>query len=135
LVRCDAIRIEQVATNLLSNAVKYSPESSDIEIVLERNGSTAMLSISDHGIGITAADRAKLFEPFRRGKNVGNIGGTGLGLSVSRKIVEAHGGSIDVRSEPGLGSSFSVRLPLASDAAGGRCGGAQAAESASFLVT
>jgi two-component system sensor histidine kinase MtrB len=115
-VRCDALRIEQVAHNLLSNAVKYSPESSDIEIMLERHDSTAVLSVTDHGIGIMAVDRAKLFEPFRRGTNVGNIGGTGLGLSITRKIVEAHGGTIDVRSEPGSGSVFSVRLPVVSDA-------------------
>jgi signal transduction histidine kinase len=115
-VRCDALRIEQVANNLLSNAVKYSPESSDIEIVLERHDSTAVLSVTDYGIGMTAFDRSKVFEAFRRGANVGNIGGTGLGLSVTRKIVEAHGGNIDVRSEPGSGSVFSVRLPLVSDA-------------------
>ena len=130
VVRCDALRIEQVLTNLLNNAVKYSPESSDVEIVLERDSATAVLSVADHGIGMSAADRAKLFEPFRRGKNVGNIGGTGLGLSVSRKIVHAHGGSIDVTSEPGLGSIFSVRLPLVSNPASG----VQAGDSVSFLV-
>jgi signal transduction histidine kinase len=108
VVRCDALRIEQVATNLLTNAVKYSPESSDVEIMLARDDSTAMLSVRDHGIGMTASDRVKAFEPFRRGHNVGNIGGIGLGLSVARKI----GGSIDVRSVPGLGSVFSVCLPL-----------------------
>jgi signal transduction histidine kinase len=115
-VRCDAQRIEQVVNNLLSNAVKYSPESADIEILLERAASSATLSVRDHGIGIAVADRPKVFEPFRRGRNVGNIGGTGLGLSVTRKIVEAHGGSIQVHSEPGAGSVFSVRLPLVSDA-------------------
>jgi two-component system sensor histidine kinase MtrB len=115
-VRCDAFRIEQVVNNLLSNAEKYSPDSSDVEIVLERDNATATLSVADRGIGMTAADRSKAFEPFRRGKNVGNIGGTGLGLAVTRKIVDAHGGSIDVRSEPGSGSVFSVRLPLISDA-------------------
>jgi signal transduction histidine kinase len=115
-VRCDTLRIEQVMNNLLSNALKYSPDSSDIEIVLERDNSTAVLTVADHGIGMTAADRSKVFEPFRRGGNVGNIGGTGLGLSVTRKIVEAHRGSIDVRSEPGSGSVFSVRLPLISAA-------------------
>jgi signal transduction histidine kinase len=115
-VQCDALRIEQVVNNLLSNAVKYSPESADIEILLERASSAATLSVRDHGIGIAVADRPKVFEPFRRGGNVGNIGGTGLGLSVTRKIVEAHGGCIQVSSEPGAGSVFSVRLPLISDA-------------------
>ena len=115
-VRCDASRIEQVLTNLLSNAVKYSPESSDVEVVLDRDDSTAVLSVTDYGVGMTAADRTRIFEPFTRGDNVGSIGGAGLGLSVTRKIVEAHGGRIEVRSEPGLGSVFSVRLPLASEA-------------------
>jgi hypothetical protein len=85
-------------------------------------------------IGMTAVDRSKVFEPFRRGKNVGNIGGTGLGLSVTRKIVEAHGGSIDVRSEPGSGSVFSVRLPLTSDADVDRDRSGRTVESASLLA-
>jgi signal transduction histidine kinase len=114
-VRGDVLRLEQVANNLIGNALKYSPASSDVEIVLRRDASSAVLSVADHGIGMTESDRAKAFEPFRRGKNVGNIGGTGLGLSVTRKIVEAHGGTIDVRSEAGSGSVFSVRLPLVSD--------------------
>lgn len=115
-VRCDALRIEQVIANLLTNAAKYSPETSDIEVALVSDRSSAVLSVTDHGIGVTAADRAKLFEPFRRGQNVGNIGGIGLGLSVARKIVQAHGGNIDVRSEAGLGSVFTVCLPLVCDA-------------------
>jgi signal transduction histidine kinase len=113
-VRCDALRIEQVVTNLLTNAVKYSPGSSNIEIVLASDGRSAVLSVTDRGIGMTATDRARAFEPFRRGRNVGSIGGLGLGLSVARRIVEAHGGTIRVRSEPGLGSVFSVSLPLTS---------------------
>ena len=133
-VSCDALRIEQVVNNLLSNAVKYSPESGDVEVVLERNNSTAVLSVTDHGIGMTPGDRSKVFEPFRRGENVGNIGGTGLGLSVAWKIVEAHGGSIDVRSEPGLGSVFSVRLPLVADPDPNRHRSGRTAESASLLT-
>jgi signal transduction histidine kinase len=116
VARCDPLRIEQVVTNLLSNALKYSPESTDVEIVLQRDGPDAVLAVADHGIGMTAVDRTKVFEPFRRGQNVGHIGGTGLGLSVARRIVEAHGGDIHVRSELGLGSTFVVRLPLAGDA-------------------
>jgi two-component system sensor histidine kinase MtrB len=115
-VRCDALRIEQVVTNLLTNAVKYSPASSDVEIALACDESLAVLSVTDHGIGMTAGDRSRVFEPFRRGQNAGNIAGIGLGLSVARKIVEAHGGTIAVRSEPGSGSTFSVSVPLASGA-------------------
>jgi signal transduction histidine kinase len=108
--------MEQVLNNLLGNAAKYSPESSDVEVVLECADANAVVSVTDHGIGIAPSDRSKIFEPFRRGKNVGNIGGSGLGLSVARKIVAAHGGTIDVRSDPGSGSVFTVRLPLVSHA-------------------
>lgn len=83
---------------------------------------------------MTAADHAKVFEPFKRGKNVGNIGGSGLGLSVTRKIVEAHGGRIDVRSELGLGSTFCVRLPLTAEADVVRGRVDRAAESVSLLA-
>jgi signal transduction histidine kinase len=114
--RCDGPRMEQVLNNLLGNAAKYSPESSDVEVVLECADANAVVSVTDHGIGIAPSDRSKIFEPFRRGKNVGNIGGSGLGLSVARKIVAAHGGTIDVRSDPGSGSVFTVRLPLVSHA-------------------
>jgi two-component system, OmpR family, sensor histidine kinase MtrB len=115
-VWCDPLRIEQVVTNLLSNAVKYSPRSADIHIVLEREAAAVRLSVWDHGIGIAEADLDRLFEPFRRGANVGEVAGSGLGLSVSRKIVEAHGGRIDVNSELDAGSVFSVWLPAAGDA-------------------
>jgi signal transduction histidine kinase len=114
-VPCDPPRIEQVVNNLLTNALKYSAESSEVEIVLERHDEAAVLSVKDQGIGIPASDRDKVFEAFRRGRNVGDIGGSGLGLSVTRKIVEAHGGSVGVSSELGSGSTFSVRLPLVSD--------------------
>jgi signal transduction histidine kinase len=114
-VRCDPLRIEQVLNNLLSNAAKYSPESSEVGVVLGYDDGFAMLSVADHGIGISAADRARVFEPFRRGTNVGEIGGAGLGLAVTKKLVEAHQGTIEVRSEPGKGSVFVVRLPLTAD--------------------
>lgn len=114
-VRCDPLRIEQVLNNLLSNAAKYSPESSEVEVELGYDDGFATLSITDHGIGISPADRARIFEPFRRGTNVGEIGGAGLGLAVTKKLVEAHRGTIELRSEPGEGSVFMVRLPLAAD--------------------
>jgi two-component system, OmpR family, sensor histidine kinase MtrB len=114
MVRCDPLRIEQVVTNLLTNAVKYSPESSDVEVVLKCDAGTAVIAVADRGLGMTEADRVRVFEPFRRGQNVANIAGIGLGLSVARKIVEAHGGTIGVESETGAGSVFSVRLPLMS---------------------
>jgi len=112
--RCDPLRVEQVLANLLSNAVKYSPESTPVVVVLAGEPPWARLSVADSGIGISPVDVSRLFEPFARGANVGRIGGAGLGLSVADKLVRAHGGRIDVQSEPGRGSVFTVRLPLAS---------------------
>jgi two-component system sensor histidine kinase MtrB len=112
-VTCDIVRIEQVIRNLLSNAVKYSAESTDIEVWLQQNLSQAIVSIIDHGIGVTARDRERLFQPFVRGENVGSVGGLGLGLSVTRKIVDGHGGQIEALSTPTGGSTFVVCLPLA----------------------
>jgi two-component system, OmpR family, sensor histidine kinase MtrB len=115
VVGCDPLRIEQVVHNLLSNAVKYSPPSSDIDIVLEREAVAVRLSVCDHGIGISEGDLDRVFEPFRRGANVGQVAGSGLGLSVSRRIIEAHGGRIEVNSEVGAGSVFSIWLSAAGD--------------------
>lgn len=110
-VHCDVLRIEQVLNNLLSNAVKYSPQATPVEIALDCADKAAVLSVTDHGIGMSPPDRTRIFEAFWRGSNVGGVAGAGLGLSVARKIVEAHGGQIDVCSEKGAGSVFSVRLP------------------------
>jgi two-component system, OmpR family, sensor histidine kinase MtrB len=113
LVRCDVVRIEQVIQNLLSNAVKYSADSTDIEIRVSQADSSAAVSVTDRGVGVELTDRERLFQPFMRGENVGRVGGIGLGLSVTKKIVEGHRGRIEVVSTPGTGSTFVVHLPLA----------------------
>jgi signal transduction histidine kinase len=110
-LRCDRLRIQQVLQNLVSNAVKYSAESSGIEIGMGAADGHARLLVVDHGIGVAGSDR--LFEPFVRGTNVGTVTGVGLGLSVSKKIVEGHGGTIDAFNTPGGGATFVLRLPLA----------------------
>jgi signal transduction histidine kinase len=112
-VRCDRLRMKQVLQNLLSNAVKYSADSSEVEIRVGTDGSHARVSVIDHGIGIADSDRERLFEPFVRGHNVGAVGGIGLGLSVTKKIVVGHGGTIDALSTLGSGTTFVLRLPLA----------------------
>ena len=112
-VRCDGLRIEQVLNNLLSNAVKYSPDSSQVEVDLARDQSAAVLTVADRGVGIQPGDCERIFEPFSRGRNVGSIAGVGLGLSVTRRIIDAHGGDIAVCSTPGAGSVFTVRVPIA----------------------
>ena len=113
MVSCDVVRIEQVVQNLLSNAVKYSADSIDIAIRVSQATSSATISVIDRGVGVEPADREGLFQPFMRGENVGRVGGIGLGLSVTKKIVEGHRGEIEVFSSPGAGSTFVVHLPLA----------------------
>ena len=109
----DPLRIGQVLNNLVSNAIKYSPEGGPVRLSLHTEGPRAIVAVADRGIGMTADDRARLFQPFRRGASVQeSIPGVGLGLSASCKLVLAHGGTIEVESEPGAGSTFRVQLPL-----------------------
>jgi signal transduction histidine kinase len=117
-VVCDPVRIEQVLANLVSNAIKYSPEGGPVRVAVTRDPDGAVLSVTDEGRGMTPEELGRVFEPFQRvGAAQGTIPGTGLGLFVARRIVEAHGGRITVESEPGRGSTFHVRLP-AGDPAG-----------------
>lgn len=110
---CDSGRIEQVLTNLVSNAIKYSPNGGTVRVAVRRDAEGVALSVSDEGIGISAADLDHVFEPFRRtGASRETIPGVGLGLFVARRIVEAHGGRISVTSAIGAGSTFTVHLPL-----------------------
>jgi signal transduction histidine kinase len=115
----DPDRLERVLQNLLGNALKYSPTGGSIEVRIGRErtlgGDDAVVSILDQGIGIPEHDLAHIFERFHRAANVtGTIAGTGIGLAVSRQIVQQHGGSIGVESEEGRGSTFVVRLPISS---------------------
>jgi signal transduction histidine kinase len=114
LIRCDPVRIAQVLNNLISNAIKYSPPSGAIDVEVRRANRSVMLAVTDQGIGIAAQDAPRIFEPFWRTDQAPRVAtGVGLGLSVSRRIVEAHGGRIEVESRPGRGSSFRVFLPEA----------------------
>jgi signal transduction histidine kinase len=113
LLHCDPLRIEQVVTNLVSNAIKYSLAGTAVEVAARREGDHAVISVADHGIGMTPDDQSHLFEPFRRvGLSKEMVSGVGLGLYVVRRIVEAHGGRIEVASEIGRGSTFTVFLPI-----------------------
>ncbi len=116
-VRCDGARIAQVMNNLVSNAIKYSPRGGEVLVSVSQRGGEAVLSVTDSGIGIAPADLQHIFEPFRRtGASRETAPGVGLGLSVARRIVEAHGGRIGVESTVGAGSTFRVHLPLAGPA-------------------
>jgi PAS domain S-box-containing protein len=108
----DPDRLDQVITNLVSNALKYSPEGAKIDVQVSRRGNRAEFMIADEGVGIDKQLQESLFQPFMRGNFGGDVPGSGLGLHITARIVEQHGGTISVESEPGEGSTFTVRLPL-----------------------
>jgi signal transduction histidine kinase len=114
----DAARLRRVLENLIGNAIKYSPDGGGVrvEIGQEHGDSSttawAVICVVDSGIGIPPGDIPHLFERFRRGRNVTQIAGTGLGLSGAKRIIEQHGGRLEVVSAEGVGSTFTIRLPL-----------------------
>ncbi len=125
LVTADATRIKQVALNLLANAVKFTPDGGRVGVRAFRDGGAVQVEVWDTGIGMTPEDSAKLFQPFQQLDNslTKKFEGTGLGLHLSRKIIELHGGTIWVESAPGQGSRFIFTLP---QPAGGQQGPAGA---------
>jgi len=110
----DRDRLEQVLGNLMENAVKYSPDSSEIMVSLEERDDQLVTSIADRGIGIPSDELGQVFERFHRGRQVSstNYGGLGLGLYITKQIVERHGGTIWVESREGQGTTFSFSLPV-----------------------
>jgi two-component system, OmpR family, sensor histidine kinase MtrB len=110
MLQGDQLRIEQVLSNLVSNAIKYSPGGGRVNVAISAADGEVVLAVKDEGIGISADDIANVFMPFRR-RAVEVAPGAGLGLSIVRRIVESHGGRIEVQSAPRAGSTFSVRLP------------------------
>jgi len=110
-VRVDAEIIRQVLANLLSNAAAYSPKGTEIIISAQMDENTLVLGVIDHGLGIAEEDTDRIFEKFYRGKNV-PTGGLGLGLSIAKRFVEAHGGQIGVYNQKGSGACFEIRLPV-----------------------
>lgn len=114
LVKIDRNAMKLVVNNLLDNAVKFSPENSEVKVTLEKQGEKLLLKIKDDGIGIPKNEQGSIFEKFYRSKDAlrHSITGTGLGLTIVKQIVEAHGGTVEVESEIGKGSAFTVRIPL-----------------------
>lgn len=113
IVSGDRDRLEQVLGNLLENAVKYSPDGSDVTVTVEEKGDTLITAVCDRGIGIPADELSQVFERFHRGRQVSstNYGGLGLGLYITKQIVERHGGAIWVESKEGVGTTFYFSLP------------------------
>jgi len=109
----DRSRLDQVVTNLVTNAIKYGqgkPVTISVGVEADRS---AVLRVADRGIGVPAEAQTRIFQRFERATPSTDYGGIGLGLWIAREIVEASGGRIDLSSEPGMGSTFTVVLPIA----------------------
>jgi signal transduction histidine kinase len=117
-VLADPEALTQAILNLLGNAMKYSGGARHIELRMGTRGDEAFVDVVDHGIGISRDEQSRIFERFHRvqSKETAGIAGTGLGLALALHVVEAHRGRIDVASDPGRGSTFSVRIPLQAQA-------------------
>ena len=111
-VRADFNRLEQVLVNLLHNAIKFTPAGGEIVLAARLEGDAVRFSVSDTGRGIASEDLPRIFERFYRGDKARSKGGAGLGLSIARHLVEAHGGKLQAESVEGQGSTFSFTIPL-----------------------
>ena len=109
----DLRHTEEIISQLLDNAGKYSPRGTPITITAEVQGNMLVTSVADQGPGIDAIDQSMIFDKFYRGRDQRqSVQGTGMGLAIAKAIVEAHGGTISLTTQPGRGSVFSFTLPL-----------------------
>ena len=111
-VKADANKITWVLTNLISNALRYTESGGSIRLSAEHLGPYVHVSVSDNGPGIPFEDQSKIFDKFVQIKSDKALGGSGLGLTICKEIVRAHGGTIWVDSTPGEGSTFTFTLPV-----------------------
>jgi PAS domain S-box-containing protein len=112
IANLDKRLMRQIIVNLIVNALKYSPDDQPVLVRLAHREDALVLEVIDHGIGIPAADLPHLFQPFHRSSNVGVIQGTGLGLVITKEAVALHGGAINVTSQVGVGTTFTVTIPM-----------------------
>jgi signal transduction histidine kinase len=112
----DGARLRQVLSNLIENAVKYSPAGETVDVLATASNGRVQVSVTDRGPGIAPEDQVLIFEKFGRARSGKAVPGTGLGLFIARSIAEAHGGSLDVRSTPNHGATFTLSLPVRADA-------------------
>jgi signal transduction histidine kinase len=112
----DEISIKEALVILIDNAIKYSPERTTVTLASKLQGKFIALSVSDQGQGIKATDMSHIFDRFYRAdssRTRGQVEGYGLGLSIAQKIAQAHHGSLEAKSTPGQGSTFTIKLPVA----------------------
>jgi signal transduction histidine kinase len=109
----DRVRLEQATANLIDNAVKYTPRGGRVAVDVQRDRDRALLRVRDTGIGIPADEQPRIWDRLFRGDKSRAERGLGLGLSLVKAVIEAHGGTVAVGSEPGQGSTFTVSLPVA----------------------
>jgi signal transduction histidine kinase len=117
LVRGHRVRLVQVVDNLISNALKFTPRGGRVDVRLSAENGAAVIEVEDTGLGISDNEQQRLFERFFRSSQAtkNQIPGSGLGLTISKAIVERHGGQIELESSEGVGTTVRVRLPLSSD--------------------
>jgi heavy metal sensor kinase len=108
----DSERLSQVITNLLTNAITYNKENGEVRVRGEAKNGSVIVTVSDNGVGISPEALPRVFDRFYRADSSRTSGNTGLGLAISKAIVEAHGGEIEVSSQPEVGSVFTMRLPV-----------------------
>ncbi|WP_246070035.1 response regulator [Humibacillus xanthopallidus] len=112
IVTADELRLKQVLLNLLSNAVKFTPDGGRIDVHAWRHGDVVEVTVTDTGVGVDPADQERIFDSFQQGeRSASTIEGTGLGLTLSRRIIELHGGRLWLSSSPGEGSTFGISIP------------------------
>ena len=109
----DAARLAQALDNLVDNAVKYTPTGGAIRVTAERRGPHACVAVADEGPGLAPGDMGRIFQPFQRlsAMPTGGESSTGLGLHITRDFIARHGGSVEVDSAPGRGTTFTILLP------------------------
>ncbi|MBV9098925.1 MAG: HAMP domain-containing histidine kinase, partial [Frankiaceae bacterium] len=112
-VRGSAVWVERAVSNLLANAIKYSPDEEPVDVVMSVDGDAVLVSVTDRGPGIAKDAQERIFERFERLEETRKQTGTGLGLYITRRLARAMGGDVSVSSEPGSGSTFVLRLPMA----------------------
>jgi signal transduction histidine kinase/ActR/RegA family two-component response regulator len=134
-VHADKLRLKQVVLNLMTNAVKFTGEGGSVVLRAERSPGSVVITVEDTGIGVPEADRERIFESFQQGgRGSSREEGTGLGLTLSRRIVELLGGRMWMESEVGVGSTFGFSLPARDEATGATDGGAQAQPAGQVVV-